>query len=237
MNKRTLLFLVFIALTQVAFAQDKNVRLGLRFAPNISFNGAEGEGNYKDISNDGAGLRLSGGLITDFFFAENYAFSTGLWYTIKRSAFKNMYFATTREPNDPIIPTKSNYNLQYLQIPISLKLYTNEVATDIKVYFQVGGTLDIKLAEKPKDKSNNILYYYSEVQNKAAYLPVGAGLLFGAGAEVQMGENTLLFGGLSFNRSLVNPINPNLKDINGDKFRSEVKSLNSYLALEMGLKF
>ena len=39
------------------------------------------------------------------------------------------------------------YRLHYLQIPIALKLFTNEVALDTRVYFQVGLTADVKLLE------------------------------------------------------------------------------------------
>jgi hypothetical protein len=40
-----------------------------------------------------------------------------------------------------------------IQVPVGVKLYTNEVAPDIRVYFQLGGTLDFKLAEKAKKKT------------------------------------------------------------------------------------
>src|SRR4028119_466682 len=83
--KKIALLALFFFLSFTGFSQSP-VKLGLRFAPNISFNSVNSEGRLNNISNDGAAVRFSAGPIADFFFADNYAFSTGLWYTVKRAA-------------------------------------------------------------------------------------------------------------------------------------------------------
>lgn len=223
-----------ISTTSSSSSDFRSVRLGIRFAPGLSFNSSDGKNNLRSVNNDGTEARLSGGLNADFFFAENYAFSTGLWYTIRRSAFTNL---PAGPAGQTALSGKSEYNLQYLQFPVALKLYTNEVSTDMRVYFQLGGTFDVKLAEKEKDRDSNYLWMSSESQNKNVYKPVDVSLLLGSGIELQMGENTTFFGGLTYNRGLINVMNSNLKDNNDEGYSKNLKSLNSLLSLEIGLKF
>jgi len=145
------------------------------------------------------------------------------------------------ENTSPITNTKSNAesitNLQYLQIPVALKLFTNEVAPDVKLYFVVGGTAGIKIQEKKisyKDETN----LFIEPALGKGYSFGDVGLLLGAGAEYRLGESTTLFGGLSYNRGLINvpsakgPLVWNNKDASG----LYDLSLNQ-ISLEMGIKF
>ncbi|MES2731376.1 MAG: porin family protein [Bacteroidota bacterium] len=216
-------------------AESSTVKLGLRLAPAITFNSAQDEEIGRNITNNGADVRLSGGLIADFFLSETYAFSTGLWYTIKRSSFKDVPFPPSQ--TSTTLVGKSEYNLQYLQIPISLKLFTNEISTDTRIYFQVGGTCDVKLAERALDKNANALYLRSQAQGTKAYKPVDVSLLLGMGVEFRLSEHNYLFGGLTYNRGVINAIRGSLKDDFNDDFTNKLKTVNSLLALEVGIKF
>lgn len=226
--KKIALLALFLSLTFTGFSQ---VKLGVRFAPNISFNSVNSEGTYNNVTNNGSGLRFSAGAIADFFFADNYAFSTGVWYTVKRSALSGFPLDATGNPN----ATRSLYNIQYLQVPISLKLYTNEVATDLRVYFQLGGTIDFKIAEKQKNEGDNRLYFMSRDSDKRAYKPLDAGILLGSGVELIMGENTTVYGGINYNRGLINSIGG--VEESGTKLNNDVSVRNNYISLEVGLKF
>lgn len=226
--KKIALLAALITLAHLSFSQAK---IGLRFAPTISFNSIDGEGIYEDVENNGSSIRFSAGLVTDFFFADNYAFSTGAWYTIKRFSIGG----SIPDGANGVRPANSNYNLQYLQIPAALKLYTNEISPDLRVFFILGGTFDLKLAEKEKDEDNNWLYQLSEIEDKNAFRPVDAGILLGAGVELQLGSNTGIFGGLNYNRSLANALS-NI-EYTGERISDDLKVKNSYLSLEIGLKF
>jgi hypothetical protein len=211
-----------------------NIQLSIRFAPGLTFNSAQVDGALP-ITHQGTAVRLSGGLSLDMFVAENYAFSTGLWYTIKRSAFKNVPFPTNNTGSSPL--GISDYNLQYLQVPVSLKLFTNEVVTDTRVYFQLGGTFDVKLAEKVKMQAENAFYQRAEVQDTKIYKPLDVGLLLGAGVEMRLSEHNSAFVGLTYNRGLINALRSGLKDDAGASYNDQMKTLNSLLSLELGLKF
>lgn len=219
-------------LSVTGFAQ---VKLGLRLAPGVAVNSVIGDDIFDAAEPNGASVRFSAGPIADFFFADNYAISTGLWYTVKRASF--------RVPNGSFTDAQGNslgsqtiYNLQTIQIPVTVKLYTNEIAPDIRVYFQLGGTFDGKLAEKAKEENNNLLATLSEQQDeKAAFKPIDIALYLGAGAEMVLGTNTAIFGGLNYNRGLVNALTG--LDYNGSKINDDLKLRNQLVSLEVGIKF
>lgn len=230
MKKSAVLFLaMFLSFT--GFAQ---VKLGLRLAPGLAVNSVIGDDTFDAAETNGASVRFSAGPIADFFFADNYAISTGLWYTVKRGSFQVP--GGLLDADGASLGTQTTYNLQMIQIPVTVKLYTNEVAPDIRVYFQLGGTFDAKLAEKAKEEDNNILAQLSEAQDeRAAYKPIDIGLYLGAGAEVVLGENTALFGGLNYNRGLINALGR--LDYNGSRINNDLKIRNQLISLEVGIKF
>ncbi len=233
-NNAILLLLLLLASNQI-FAQDKKFKLGLRFAPNIAMNRVvdlvETDGLL--FSNNGAGVRYSAGLTGDFYFGKNYSFYTGLWYTVMRTGMK---FDSTGTGIKPAI-NESVYNLQYLQVPVALKLFTNEIGTDLKMYFVVGGTLGFKIDEKEKSWEKN----RSSVQkpSKGSGHSFGdVGLLLGSGVEYQMGETTTLFFGLSYNRGLLDIASKKGPMWIAERDASDFYTIStSLLSLEAGIKF
>jgi hypothetical protein len=222
--KKILLLLAVLTFSFTAFSQSK-VKIGLRVAPGLALNTVQDKSGTDSIafSKNGAGLAFSGGLNFDFMLSDNYSISTGIWYTTRRAGLN--------QKNDSAY-NKSMYAsaiaAQYVQIPLALKLYTNEIATNMKLYFQIGGTLDIKIAEKLK-KSNNPVYLGTYRSN---FLPLNVGILAGAGVEYQTGGNIALFAGIFYNRGLMNQIKNT--DI---RYRDYMKYNNSNLSLEIGAKF
>jgi hypothetical protein len=61
------------------------------------------------------------------------------------------------------------------------------------------------------------------------------GLYLGAGAEMILGENTAVFGGLNYNRGLVNALGG--LEYNGTKINDDLKIRNQLVSLEVGIKF
>lgn len=205
-----------------SFAAFSQVKVGLRIAPGLSLNSVTDKKPADSIafSNNGAGFAFSAGVNLDFFFSDNYAFMTGLWYSTKTAGLK----AVSTFPSSTYTQTVA---LQYLQIPVALKVYTNELATNIKMNFTLGGTIDVKIAEKLKksDPANNLY--------KNMYQPFNVGLLIGSGVEYQTGGNIILFGGIYYNRGLLGQ----LKNNDTFKFKDDAKYTLGSLNLELGAKF
>lgn len=233
-NKAIILCLLLLASTRL-FAQDSKFKLGIRFAPMIAFNKVEDtdENDTVSFATNGSGLRFSAGIFGDFYFGKNYAFHTGLWYTVNRTA---VAFSTTTNKGSGA----SVYNLQMVQIPVALKLFTNEISTDMKLYFTLGGTMGIRINEKRKEWDTD--GYPSIHKTEPSVTATGKatawgdiGLLLGMGAEYQMAESTILYGGISYNRGLLDAVTDKgfFNGFSGGTYTIN----NQLLGLELGIKF
>ena len=123
---------------------------------------------------------------------------------------------------------ESVYNLQYLQIPLTVKMYANNIGPDLRGYIQCGGLLDIKLAEKALDPTTNALYKFANAGGsyQRQYGFMDFGVLLGAGVQYKINNVNAVNVGLSYQRGLVNV------------FRAdELESRNNTVALELGFKF
>ena len=103
-----------------------------------------------------------------------------------------------------------------------MKLFTNEVALDTRIYFQGGFAFDIKLKE-------------DKISSEAEYIQdfgfVDASLLLAAGAEYRYGYNTILFGGFSYRRGFGNVVR------NAIGPAGDLVIKNDLFSLDLGIKF
>ena len=211
--KKACLFILGLAL---AFGAEAQSKIGIKLSPTLSTNRIKYEGNDIAFSSDGVGGRFVFGPIYDHFITENYSFSTGLLYAPKRVGIER------RHPVDPTKNRAESYRLQYLQVPLTLKLFTNELALDTRLFFQLGGLLEIKISEKANVKDDPTITRFQFFDT---------GIHLGAGVEHRLGYNTVLFGGFFYNRGLVNSAAKTVEL--GDKLRIN----NDLLGLDLGVKF
>ena len=160
--KRYILIFLFLVGSAPIFAQ---IKVGVQLSPTLSFNRVNDENPDLNFSSNGVGGRIIAGALVDYMLRENYFVSSGLFFVPKRVGVRD-------NATDPV---EEAYKLHYLQIPATMKLFTNEVALDTRVYFQGGFTLDIKLKE---DKIS------SEAQYVEDFGFADASLLVATGAEV-----------------------------------------------------
>jgi hypothetical protein len=222
MKKITLLLLFLVA----GFTSMAQIEIGLMVSPTISSPRFIAEDKY-NFKNEGGKLGLGVGVVADYFFAQNYAFSTGLVY---RSKGGELSYSYTRDENGSSTTTKGkdDNSLQYVELPLSLKLFTNEVAPGTIVYFQVGGSLNTKVSANVNGKkvidSEKVLKRFNIFEADA---------ILGGGAEFEMGESTKIFTGLTYHRGLSN-IDDHYNKVLGDK---NISIKNSGFSLDVGVKF
>lgn len=191
------------------------VRIGLQLSPAFSINRVESESDSIDLTPNGAGLKIGGGPVIDFLLRENYYFSTGLFYYTKRAGF-------TAELENQNREIEEVYHLQYLRIPLTLRLFTNEIALDRRIYFRVGLTGEIKLNERDEDDNQIIVERFSTFDGSA---------LIEFGLEYRVGYNTTLFGGFSYTRGLINVVDQQVR------LDSNIESRNDLFAINFGVFF
>ncbi|MEP0985972.1 porin family protein [Ekhidna sp.] len=200
---------LFLLLIIVSFSSMAQVKLGLKLAPVVSANRAKNDA--QTIENDGSQMKFSIGLIADQSFSDTYYLSTGLVYLPKRAAFRSADNTVEEE-----------YKLQYLQIPATLKLFTNEIAPDLKPFIQIGTGLEIKVFDEPEDPS------YVTVEK---FNPIDVPVILGAGVEYRAGINTTIFGGFSYQRGLINAVNEAATGFEDLQIR------NTVFSIDLGVKF
>jgi hypothetical protein len=141
MNKKILSILVLMAGLTLAKAQQPadapKIRFGIFFNPLFSWMNSD----YSQIEAGTGRVGINAGLTMDKFFAPHYAFATGLsihtmggdiTYKIPKSSFHAGDYNSSLPPN-----TTVTYKLQYLHIPLGLKMRTSEIGY-FTYYAEVG---------------------------------------------------------------------------------------------------
>lgn len=199
------------------------VKFGLKFSPNLSFTSVRSDSVF---SKSGLGGRFIGGMFVDINITDNAAFHIGGEYAPKKISLMT---------ND----TTTSYNLQYIQVPFGLKFFTNEFADRFKIYFLIDPNLAFKISEKSNSDNNYKLdlVKYADSKNKKAFNFFDVGINIGAGTEIKIGESTFVFAGISYNRGLINALNPLLKDPKNVSYSKLGRVTNGLLNLDLGIKF
>ncbi len=160
MKKYIVLFALVVSLS--TFAQD--FKIGLTLAPTINFNKKfvkNENGDWITVDKSG-GLGWKGGLLADYSFADNYYIHSG--FLIHSKSFDT---------------DNSNQSLTTLEIPIALKLRSNEVTENVHITGFFGSTVDLNV--NAKSKVNGV-----EITNTKEFNPVSFSFMVGAGAEYDM---------------------------------------------------
>ncbi|HEX4887111.1 MAG TPA: porin family protein [Luteibaculaceae bacterium] len=236
MTKRILTLVCFAALYQGAQAQTQptapsapapaaapapvqessktKVRLGLFVAPNIGWEKTGNDG----ISSDGGKLGYCFGLNTEFQFSKRYALATGLH-------INKMGYGNTQ--NIAGIQLSTTTRSQYVEIPVTLKLSTNEIGY-LTYFGKFGLAPSLSISDKFKDSKGAEGNLTNQIQ------PLRMALIIGFGAEYSISGDTRLFAGLDFNNGFTNVYTRNaVTDAAGNKR----KSINNFVSLQLGVFF
>ena len=229
------LILTLSALAATIGSVSAQVEIGLKVSPSItSLRTDASDHNFNSTSSQ---LGFGGGLVVDYFFGENYAFSSGLLLTGKGGTI-----AYTEDHRNGIAVSpyteEQKISIQYLQIPVTVKLFTNEIAPATRLYFQVGGSLNVPIGtringSKFYDNPNVLPTSDPQTTSYSHIYPVDVDALISIGTEYQLGKSTKVFGGISYNRGLVD-IDHYFERTRGFK---DVTIKNSGFALDLGIKF
>lgn len=188
----------------------------------MSWNSASGSGAAALTNSFGSGLRTTVGPNMDlYFFRDRYAFGTGLWYTVKRIGYSH---PPDRFSSPGTTVRTSAFNLQYLQIPLTMKLISNTLFPTGRSFIQYGGVMDFKLAENAIDYQNN--YIYQRDGNVQQFTSAGLSMLLAVGYMHRVGATNDLIMTMQYQRSLTNIAIP-----------SNMWSVSQHFAFGFGLSF
>ena len=198
-----------LGLHEPAFSQS--VKLGIKLSPTIIFNRFVSHSDSIAINNTQNDKRFTFGLTADFGLTDNYFFSTGVLYSLRKVTFAAVNLNSGESDTE-------QYSLEYIELPLTLKLYTNDIGVDSKIYFQPGFTLDFLVNWKGINKNDNRVngFYFFD-----------SSFYIGAGLEKMLGVTTAFFAGLFYQRGLVDIANKN----------DDITLKNDLLGLDLGLRF
>ncbi len=215
--KKALLVLTLATFTAAVFAQSTGSKFhfGVKATPSLAWIKTDPSG-----LNDGTPFGFGYGLITDFGFADRYAFSTGI-----EVAYRG---GKTKEAIDTFIVSKS-YSLQFIEVPLTLKLKTNEIGY-LTYFFQVGiapgyairTRADVKTEYTNKStptKSESNVDVNDDINN------FNLSLIIAAGAEYNLSGNTSLLLGITFDNGFL------------DILAGPNTGRSNYLGLTVGILF
>lgn len=258
----TLLFAVciFFGLSTSLYGQNpgtslkpdfKTARFGFRVSPNYNWvKIMEGR-----MSNNGGALGFSYGVMGDFNIGGNpsYWLSTELIVTSlpgKIMALDTLYNTSALPSGAPFTDVEFDYRLQYIQIPIGLKLKTEEIG-NLSYWVQFGVSPALLLQNKvttsskeqlyksgenshsPNKKSNDPLDFEGVTNNNTTtgkfidnVSPLRISMVIGAGVEFKISGKTSAIAGLRFDNGFT------------DMFRDgAVTGRNNYLGIMAGIFF
>lgn len=232
MKKKTatalMIFLVLALLKpDTLFAQYKSVALGVKLAPNVGWIKVDGDG----YSGEGIVPGLSWGLITDFYFAENYAFSTG--FTV---SFHNGKVSYPDIQSDAIGLLDRRYRLKYIDIPLMVKMKTNMI-DKYRFFGQIGIQPGVRIASKAKDTFRstspvfNVNRDWHNIDSQTHLFR--ATMIIGLGIEYPIDNSTAIVAGINF----VNGLSDVLKGKNTVDGTIDHKGIPNAFELSLGIIF
>jgi hypothetical protein len=229
------------------------LRFGAFIAPNLSWmkpTAATDDEKQYNVSSDGTKLGFTYGLMADYFFAENYGFVTGLQINSTGGKVTSTAIDKNKAP-DKVMKATFDYRLQYLEVPLALKLRTDDISG-----FHFFGQLGITAAFNIGKKADYSVDYYGDTAttllNKSDtkakltgslghIAPVLFQMNIGAGAEYLISNKLTAYFGLFFNNGFApDATKPDLFDEDNLGYKGTFRDANTRLnnfSLRVGLFF
>lgn len=258
--KNLFLTLICVVLSAAGFAQDQKVgpelrkkfRIGFNLAPSVDFF----QPNTEGVKSDGARMKFGYGMMAEYAFTNNYALAFGLEHKMAGAALEfngaDVRYLSTQ--NDSTYRLSSRvYRYDYVNLPITLKLMTNEIG--YFTYFgQFGVDLSVLVAAKGKDSrqlvsnrmvddstlvvtetlGNSETSDFKPIYNKSSFANVK--LRIGAGFEWNFSGNTSLVVSVSYHNGFIDLMrDPKSSDLDKKEglYRYDSKDPNSKLPFEL----
>lgn len=261
--KKILLLIIFIVAYFSVFSQSSKWKIGLRFDPNITWYKPE-----NGIINTGAKMRFGFGLAVDKMFTDNYAIGTGFNVVRIGGGLKYLQESSAKaagisDPADTlmfIVDKSRTYDIQFFEIPLTLKLRTNEIGY-ITYWAQMGLGLGVRIKASADDKNDAVMKKVSDdyvddditrdsemndldIKNHINALRIG--FIVAGGIEYNLSGTTSLVAGVGYNNGLNNVLKseavtkegsgaPDIADGSPQKF--SMKAVSRVFSFNFGILF
>ena len=216
------LTLMFLVPANNLYAQQK-ISFGVHADPLISWFST----GIKSVTNNGARAGFNFGLNFNNYFARNYSFSTGISLISAGGSLTSADSTVYQFPNSNVTVPGGNpvtYKIQYLSVPIGLKLQTNQIGY-ITFFTDLGLDPKVVISSKADIPALDISGENASKQINLFNLSYH----ITAGIEYSLGGSTALVAGLGFDN--------NFLDITSDQGRLKDKVSHKLLSFRLGINF
>ena len=218
MKKYLIIFTLVLLSSISVFSQ--NTRFTVFVDPKFSWMTPD----LNDVTSEGSKLGVNIGLNIDKFFAPNYALMTGISIDNTGGLLKYDFKKPIQtNGNDDSIPSGSTleYKLQYITIPLGLKLKTNEIGY-LTFFTHLGINAGINI------KATGVVDIYDlDNENISDEIKLfNMGYYIGAGVEYSIGGNSAIVLGVTYTNGFI--------DVTTD---SNNKVTCSNVAIRIGILF
>jgi Outer membrane protein beta-barrel domain len=224
--KNSILITIALCAALTMSAQDPIWKIGIKLNPNVSWM----KPDAKYMNNEGNNFRFGFGLMVDKQFTDNYAFGTGV--NVINTGGKLSYLQKTseiipsiNEARDVISKIERNYKLQYVEVPITLKLRTNEIGYitywgqfglglglnirakgDDNVDYLKQATGDVLVEDRWEDSTlESVMREDEDIKDDIKLFRTS--LIIGGGIEYNLSGSTSIIAGITYNNGFSNALN------------------------------
>lgn len=204
MKYKIFILIVFLLFVFQGITQVKPFRFGVKLAPNMSWISPDTEG----YEYDGMQMGFSWGFLADITLTENYFIKTGfnMDYLNAKLQYEEQRSISEADPTLTMGALNRKYQLQYLELPVTLKMRTNRFG-EFAFYGEIGFGAAFNLKAKAEDtftynENNNTQETEADIKDEITL--VKGSLIVGAGLEYFIDESTTIVTSLIFSNGLSN---------------------------------
>ena len=220
---------IMVLVTFPARGSAQEIKFAMHADPLITWMGS----NSSEYASKGAMAGFNVGLNVLYYFADNYAVSSGISFLAaggRLSAADNLVMVFNNI--NPVVTAgdEMRYNLKYMNIPLGIRLQTNQVG--YLTYFTDVG-FDIRMMLKSTvDLPNSSLGPINNENAKNEVYGMNAGWHISFGIEYELGIETSLIAGLGYDQDFFD-VTRDLKTVSQPDDRSGLRMVR----FRLGVKF
>ena len=247
MKKSLLIVGLLLAMSLTASAQYKGFSFGFKLGPGFDWTGSTTGAAVNAGTRTGFGV----GLVAEYYFAENYAFVTGVNVNMNRGhyTFENGRMVLNADSVSILqtYPVERYYKSTVYEIPLMLKMVTSQFGSlPIRYYAQVGGGIGYaqKVLVRDGIDGGAVADAYTTTDREFSNLRVS--LKIGTGAQYAIDETMRAFLGLYFSHDFINNINSITPNYYGNYYENgnnigdrenKLNLLQNRIGIEAGILF
>lgn len=241
MKKIVALAVFFSTLTVILHAQD-DIRFGFQLSPTFSWMNT----SNNRITSSGTNLGLKLGMTGEFYFRENYAFVSGIGFAFNHGGtlqheYQGKYWTKSElSANLDTLPAgvKLKYGIQYVEIPLGLKLRTREFGY-LRYYIDPAITLGFKTQAKGKIEGVGVGEDGEDISIRKEVNGINLSWGIGGGIEYTLSESTSLVAGVGLQFGFTDATDDNgtaFDPARGERDEDSKGKVNAFI-LRLGIMF